>query len=645
MHGWAGNVLRVDLNREKVVKQPLDPQVARDFIGGRGLNSKVLFDEVKPGIDPLGPENVYCMSSGPLTGTAISLSSRIQVSTISPLSYILGDGNSGGDFPALLRRAGYDQIVITGRAGKPKYLWIDNDKVELRGASDVWGRNNYETVDMLQEDLGNDVRVASIGQAGENLVRFACTVFDRHFTASRGSGAVLGSKNLKAIAVRGTGKIEPAKPDEYMQLVREDTQFFLTDRTQREIHKYGTHLGVVNWYPGYRYFKKLLSREEIPFELTPEGFKKDEIGRYGCFGCVVACRDVFKIPEGPYKGEVGKALEYETIFCTGINCGIMKQTPIRVINNLSDKYGMDTIPLGNVIAFAKELYSRGIITKADTDGLSLDWEEVDDQIELIHRIAMREGVGNKMAEGMYSYAKIVGKNAMDYCYHVKGLSRGPALYPVGIFTLAHATSTRGADHLRGRSWAFGENDPDIFPNWVKTGLMPRDAVPALVLSENACTLPDTIGRCKGSVNNWPSAVPLCFKYPVWGGIAKLLTALTGVDYSEASVVEAMERIYSIERALLIRQGITRRQDRLVLPADQLGTPEEKQAQEEHARMLTDYYKARGWEPENGVPTRATLEKYGLKYVADELASHGPYKEWDGPPLWALDKYPHGGKRA
>ncbi len=323
MHGWAGTVLRVDLNREKVVKQPLDPKVAKDFMGGRGLNSKVLFDEVKPGIDPLGPENVYCMSSGPLTGTAISLSSRIQVSTISPLSYILGDGNSGGDFPALLRRAGYDQIVITGRASKPKYIWIENDNVELRDASDLWGRNNYDTADMLHEDLGNDVRVASIGQAGENLVRFACTVFDRHFTAARGSGAVLGSKNLKAIAVRGTGKVSIAKPDEYMQLVREDTQFFLTDRTQREIHKYGTHLGVVNWYPGYRYFKKLLSKEEIPFELTPEGFKKDEIGRYGCFGCVVACRDVFKIPDGPYKGEVGKALEYETIFCTGINCGIM----------------------------------------------------------------------------------------------------------------------------------------------------------------------------------------------------------------------------------------------------------------------------------------------------------------------------------
>ncbi len=645
MYGWWGTVLRVDLTREKVVKQPLDKETAVKFIGGRGLNSKVLFDEIKPGIDPLGPENVICLSSGPLTGTSVGLSSRIEVSTLSPLSYILGDGNSGGDFPAVLRRAGWDQIIITGRASSPKYLWIENENVELRDASDLWGRTTFETNDMLCEEHGKDVRTMSIGQAGENLVRFACTVFDRHFTAARGSGAVCGSKNFKAVAVRGTRKIEAANPNEFEELSREDREFFRRDKTQLEIHRYGTHLGVIRWWPAFRYFKKLLAPEDIPKELWPEGWKTAELRRYGCYGCVVSCRDVFKIPEGKYRGEVGKALEYETISCVGINCGILDPLAIRVMNNLADKYGMDTIPLGNVIAFAKELYHRGILTKEDTGGIPLEWEDADTQIELMHKIAMREGFGNLLAEGMYSFAKIIGRGAMDYCYHVKGLCRGPPLYPVGVFTLAHATSTRGADHLRGRSWAFGENDPDIFPEWVKKGLIPKDPVPALHVSENAATLPDVIGRCKGSVNNWPSAVPLCFKWPIWDGAAKLLAALTGVEYDGSKLMEVTERVYTLERALLVKQGITRKHDRLVTTPDRKGTPEEKQDLEEHAKMLTEYYQLRGWDLEDGIPTRQTLERLGLKYVADELESNMPYPDWDGPPLWPLDKYPHGGTRA
>lgn len=644
MHGWNGVVLRVDLTKGKVVKQPLDKEAAKNFIGGRGLNSKVLFDEIKPGIDPLGPENVLCLSSGPFTGTSLSLTSRIEVSTLSPHSNILGDGNAGGDFPAFLRFAGYDQIVITGRANNPTYLWIEDENVELKKASDLWGKNSWETTDMLKEEHGKDTKVACIGQAGENLVRFACTMFDKHYTASRGSGAVCGSKNLKAIAVRGTKKPELADPDEFEKLAREDRTFFIKDKVQREIHEYGTHLGVIRWWPGYRYFQKLLGPKEVPEELTPKGWKKYEVRREGCYGCVVACRDVFKIPSGKYKGEIGKALEYETIFCLGINCGVLKALPIMEMGNLADKYGMCTIPLGNTIAFAKELYNKGMITKKDTGGLSLGWEDTDNQIELIHKIALREGFGNLVAEGMYSFAKIVGKGAMDYCYHVKGLSRGPPHYPVGVFTLAHATSTRGADHLRGRSWAFGENDPVIFKEWVKKGLISTEPVPALIVSENAATLADTIGRCKGSVNNWPSAVPLSFKYPLWDGVAKLLTTATGVEYDATKVVETLERIYAIERAFLIRQGIKRKHDRLVTWPNRKGTPEEKRDLEEHAKMLTEYYKTRGWD-QTGTPARKTLEHLGLKYVADELESHGPYPDWDGPPLWPLNKYPHGGARA
>jgi aldehyde:ferredoxin oxidoreductase len=283
--GWAGTVLRVDLNAGEVAKRPLEKEAGINFIGGRGLNSKVLFDEVEAGVDPLSPDNVLCLAVGPLTGTSLTSTCRIEVSTISPLSNILGDGNSGGYFPAFLKFAGYDQIVVKGRASKPVYLLIDDDEVELRDASGLWGKNTWETTDALREEHGEDFWVASIGQAGENLVRFASFIFDRHNSAARGSGAVAGAKNFKAIAVRGTGKPRIAKPEEFKELADEDRKHFLTDKIQREVAKYGTHLGMLKWWPGFRYFQKYLDEKGVPEELRPEGWKKYEVRRYACMGC------------------------------------------------------------------------------------------------------------------------------------------------------------------------------------------------------------------------------------------------------------------------------------------------------------------------------------------------------------------------
>jgi aldehyde:ferredoxin oxidoreductase len=305
------------------------------------------------------------------------------------------------------------------------------------------------------------------------------------------------------------------------------------------------------------------------------------------------------------------------------------------MENLCDKYGMDAIALGNTIAFAKELYHRGIITNEDTGGLSLDWEDADSQIKLINITMRREGFGNVIAEGLYSFAKIIGEEAMKYCYHVKGLSRGvysPSIYSQGelrpgIYTLSHATSTRGADHLRGRSWA--EQTQEFFKN------IPR----INIYAERACLIADLIGRCKCSLNNWPAAVPLVFKYPLWGGVTRLLSALTGLEFDPLKIEEITDRVYTLERAFNVRQGITRKHDRLPQRPSMKGTPEGRKELVKHERMLTEYYKLRGWNIETGIPTRGTLERLGLKCVADELESHGPYPEWDGPPLWHLDKYP------
>ena len=648
MYGWKGTVLRVDLLRNEVTEQPLDESVAKNFIGGRGLNSKTLFDAVKPGTDPLSPENVLCFAPGPLTGTPLGLTSRLEVSTLSPYSGILGDGNAGGSFATFLKWAGYDQIVITGRAGSPKYLWIDNGNVELRDARDLWGKTTWETDDILHRRHGERISVACIGQAGEHLVRFASTMVDKYASAARGSGAVWGSKNLKSIAVRGTGRVKLARPEEFRQLAREDREFFSKDRLQREvIAVYGTHIGMMYWHPGYRYFQKYLAADEIPDDLAPEAWKKYEIGRTGCFGCPVRCRDVYRIPDGRRSGEVGSALEFECIDCLGTNCGIQDPVAIMEMENLADMYGMCVIGLGNTIAFAKELYSRGVISREDTGGLSLDWDDADSQVELIHRIALREGFGDLVAEGLYSLAKITGKGAMDYCYHVKGLSRGT--HKPGLFALAHATSTRGADHLRGRSWAYGENDADLFRMLVKIRMLPplmsKNPVEGLTISERATTLTDSIGRCKGAVNSWVCAVPLVWKYPMWDGLAKLLSAATGIEFDEAKLVEAADRIYTLERAFNIRQGITRKHDGLPQKPDMKDTRQGEEELEKHEKMLTQYYRVHGSDPDTGIPTREWLEQMGLKYVADELDAHGTYAEWDGPPLWSVEKYPHGGTRA
>jgi aldehyde:ferredoxin oxidoreductase len=649
MYGWTGSVLEVDMTARGADRVPLDAEVARSFIGGRGLNSKTLFDRIRPGIDPLGPENILCLAVSPLTATPLPLTGRLEVSTLSPYSGILGDGNVGGFLASHIKRAGYDQIVLCGAADRPTYLWIEDDRVEFREASDLWGKSTWETTDILRDRHGNDLSVACIGPAGENLVRFASTIVDKHSSAARGSGAVWGSKQLKAIAVRGTGHVKLAEPEVFKQLAGEDREFFLNDPFQRNVVAvYGTHIGMMCWGPSRNNFARRLTPDEIPEALTPQGWKKYEVGRTGCSSCPVRCKNVYRIPHGPRAGELGAGLEYECIDCLGTNCGIEDPIAIMEMGNLADAYGMDVIALGNTLAFVKELYHRGIIDQRDTGGLSLEWQDTASQIELIHQTALREGFGNLVAEGLYNVAKRIGPEAMAYCYHVKGLSRGP--HSAGPFSLAHATSTRGADHLRGRSWMGGDNAPgDVFLLLIEAGVLPReitqDPVQALIISERATTLADALGRCKGGVNSWVCAVPLVWKYPLWEGLAKLLTAATGWQFDPPALEQAADRIYTLERAFNVRQGTTRVDDRIPQQAEVAGTLEGLSDLARHEEMLSAYYRASGCQVETGVPTRERLEQLGLAKVADELETHQPRPAWDGPPLWSAEQYPHGGARA
>ncbi|WP_418791182.1 aldehyde ferredoxin oxidoreductase family protein [Phosphitispora sp. TUW77] len=639
MYGWFNCRLRVNLTIGSLQREIIGEQVLRAFIGGRGLNDWVLFQEVPADADPLSSDNVICFAPGPLTGTAVPMNSRCEVSTIGPHSNILGDGNGGNIFPYKMKRSGLDQIVVTGRSEIPVYLWIENDKVELCDASAFWGMNTWETTDALKKIHGSDIGVACIGQAGETLVRFASVIFDKFSSAARGAGAVMGSKHLKAIVVRGSKKVPVADEVKLKLLAGEDREYFLTNPFQKEtVSRVGTHHGLGYWFPGWHNNAKYLSSKEVPQQIHTEAWAKYQTGRAACHTCPSFCKDVYCIPEGPYAGETGSAMEYEGIHCLGINCGIEEPAPIMIMQNLADKYGMCVIPLGNNIAFAKDLLARGILSLDDVDGLDLSWDNQEAQIELIHRIALRRGFGSILAEGEIGAAKLIGRNSEEYNDQVKGTGRGH--FPPGIFALAHATSTRGADHLRGRSWAFGENDGDLFSQLIEQGFIPSDDIGKLLASEEACAVNDCLGRCKGSVNAWVNAIPLVWKYPLYGGLARVMAAATGISFSENELIMAGRRVYLLEMALNARRGVTRASDRLVQRPELRDTPEGLQQRQQHDAMLTEYYRRRGCNPINGVPARSALEALGLAEVADVLEAE-PVRTWDGPPLWPLSDYPQG----
>ena len=645
MNGWNGKTLWVDLATGRLETRTTDPKVLRSFVGGRGLNDWVLFDRIKPGIDPLGPENVLAFAVGPLTGTPLSSTSRVQVSTLSPLSGILGDGNAGGAFGLSMKRTGYDQFVFTGASPKPVFLLVDGMGARLEEASDLVQTSTWEKTDLLRKRYGTGYSIASIGQAGENLVRFASVIFDRHNSAARGSGAVMGSKNILAVAVKGRLDTSLGDPEAFRTLAEIDRDFLKNDPFQRDtIARIGSHIGMVRWFPGFRNNERYLGPDETPSALLPEALKAYEEGRTACSGCVVPCKDVFRIPSGPYAGEIGKAMEHECLHCLGTNCGVTDPVAIMTMENLADKYGMCVIGLGNAIALAKDLFAHGIIGPAETDGLDLSWENADDQVELVHRVALRQGFGNLVAEGLLNLARIVGGKAMDFCYHVKGLSRGH--HPAGIFALAHATSTRGADHLRGRSWAFGENDPEIWPMLIREGFIPvSDPVETLFISERAVTLTDMIGRCKGAVNNWASAVPLVSSHPLLKGEALLLEAATGVPYTEVELETASDRVYLLEMAFNARQGIRRKDDRFPVKWDRVGSKWAEEELARHEAMLDAYYALRGCDPKTGVPKPDALLRLDLDFAAGRMETEPGEKSWGGPPLRNPGDYPRGSRRA
>ncbi len=625
--GYIGRYLRVDLSAGTIEEREVTTQMARTFLGGNGFGVKILWDEVASSVDPFSPENVLILATGPLCGTAWPTSGRMEAISKSPLTGIYGDSNCGGFFGPELKFAGVDMLVITGVAARPVTLWIDNGKARLEEASDLWGLDTIETEKAIRRQKGDErVKVACIGPAGENGVRYACIQATPNRSLARsGIGTVMGSKRLKAIAVRGRGKVPIARPAEFTRLARAMHERIKANEFFPALARYGTSglvmlMNEIGRFPTKNFQSgDFALAEKIGGEALHEGYWiKDD----GCFACPIRCDNIYRVKEGEFAGTVTSSFEYETLNSFGAAVGNSNLASIIAANDRCDRLGLDTISAGRAISFAMELYEKGILTTEDTDGLALEWGDYHVILQLIEQIARREGLGALLALGVREAAAQIGHGAGYYAMEVKGqeipAQDGRAQQSMG---LAHITSSRGADHLK----AFPTIDETGYTKEVERRYgeeyLPEMADPHATRykpflvkdGEDFGAVVDSVGVCK-------SGGTFVMAEIYWPEIAEGLTYATGIEFSTSDLKAIGERIYNLMRAYNALHGITRADDRLPRrfteePSPSAGAKGEIAHAEE---LLDEYYDLRGWDRERGWPTTATLKRLGLPEAAERL---------------------------
>lgn len=624
--GYAGKILRVSLTTGKTHNEELTNDVAERFLGGAGFCTYLLYNETGPETDPLGAENRLIFAVGPLSGTNWPESGRYEVGGKSPLTGILGGANSGGSFGPQIRRSGYDAVIFQGKAKKPVYVYMGDDGVRILDAAHLWGRDTDATMQIIRKDLGEKTEVACIGQGGENLVLYAGIVTDRFRLAARcGLGAVMGSKNLKAVAARGGRRVEVADPKRFSELVTQADRRIKSNSFVPEVRKYGTTILVepmneIGRFPTRNFqtgtFRKA---DKISGEVLVNKYK---IRDKACFACRLACKNVIEVKSGRFKGMVLDHPEYETLSSFGGRVGNDDLDSIIEMHVLCNLYGIDVISTGGVMAFMMELYEKGIVTKKDTNGIAFKWGDKKLILDLIRKISFREGIGDLLAEGTRKVAERIGRGAQKYAMHVKGLDipaqDGRAQKSMG---LAHAVSTRGADHLRASSFLdeigfeeaiekrFGQKYLPEMANRLDEkhkGIMVK-------VCEDFVAVVSSLGLCLTGGYAYP---PIFF----FEDLAAVVAAATGMRVSEKSLRTTGERIVNLQRAYNIREGLSRKDD--ALPARFLNEPSPDgtcKGQTVNLKMMLDeYYRTRGWDIKTGLIPRQKLEMLQLKNVADDL---------------------------
>ena len=632
-----GTILRVDLSSAHVEHQPFDESFRQDYAGGRGINSRILFDETGPDTDPLGPENRLIFAAGPLSGTAAPCAARFTVTARSPQTGILGDANAGGRFGPALKKAGIDNLVVKGAAADPVYLFIDDDRVEIKSASHLWGKNIRETDTLIKEELGDkNVRIAAIGQAGENLVKIAGILHDDHSASRTGVGAVMGSKKLKAIAVRGTKKVAIADSEKFKKAAKNLTKRIAESPIFDNYRKYAGVAGVAPTNQvgilAVKNFQQLGGFEGIEnfnAQMVADRFYE---GSRPCFGCPIGCGNQFRVKDGPFAGEWGYKIEEGAYTPLGPVCGNSFIDSIFKMNNMANHYGLDLIEFGQGIAVLMELYEKGIVASSDLDGIEMTWGNYEAMMQMMEKIVFRKGVGDILAEGIVRAAPHFGNDAEKYVSHSKGMVMAgidPRLYK-GI-ALGFATSTRGADHLRAIMSVEFKGFTKVTPEEAKARFGTTDVLEPLSYNKAAAQIAyqhhtlvgDLLEICRFS--NKPDSSDFGLD-----NLCELYSHATGIQIDVHHMLTVAERVLNVERAYLCREGVSREDDHLIGKWATESVPNgpckgEVLDPEKWEGMLDDYYRLRGWNT-NGVPTRDKLNDMGISDVADSLDNSGAYRE-------------------
>lgn len=630
-YGWTGRILKIDLSTMNTSCVKTFDYLS--YIGGRGINQRILFESLNKDSDPLGSENMVILGAGPLVGTLIPGADRLAVDFKNAVNNGVGSGNCGGQFAAEMKFAGYDHIIISGKASKPVYVYIYNDNVFFRDATDIWGKDTWTTENIIKKREGDRyIKTLTIGQAGENLVKQACIIGDRgRAVGYGGGGAVFGSKNLKAIAIRGTLPIKVAHPQLLLQKLREfKNQVVEKSKTVKLYRKGGTLLPYLipgeNRPHGVRNMSEGFWSNEAIECVTREKFDRYLTRRHSCFNCPAYCSSIYNI--GGLKVE---GVQANTLRAMGSNVDVRSPKYILHANALLNMYGLDTDQTSATIAWAIECFENGILTAQDTDGIELSWGDGDSVIELINLIAFRKGFGNVLADGVYEACKVVGKNSEKYAVLVKKVClMEAAMRSHKGWALGIVTSTKGGGHLRGAPSQEMQNvSPEMSRKLFYVGPINNptsyENKPELVVwQEKYKGIVDMLGLC-ASMSMWQDITLFTLE-----DIVEMYAYTTGQFVSGDYLMKAGQRLQNLERLFnYIHAGFSRQNDmppeKLVKIAVGDGPYKgEKLDLEKWNEMLDIYYSCHNWNKETGLPTKQTLKQLEMDDIITILEAKGVY---------------------
>ena len=619
VRGYAGRQLRVDLSRRESRVEPIDAAASRLYLGGAGYGARLLFDELGKGVDPLSPENIMILSTGPLSLSQVPGGGSLVLCFKSPLTGIWGELRVGSDAGPELKKAGFDYVIIKGQSSEPVYLWISDGKCEFRNASHLLGMTVSEKSAAIRREVAEPkASVLSIGPAGENLVKIAAVMSDDRAAGRCGGGAVWGSKRLIAVAIKGSGRIEPADPVRFKTFLKHSHDEIKTNPGFLGLKMGGTIGDLPGNDDGGDWPSKNWQSNswgQAP-DLHAHYLAKNFIKGYGCYrGCTMDCARWVQVGDGEYQTPEHGGSEYESISC--FTAYVMNENMDAAIHStfLCNELGLDTISTGAMIAFAMECFEKGLLSDLDAEKLDLHWGHAAMLPVIVRKIAYREGIGNILAEGVRNASRTIGRGSEEFAIHVKGLE-GPAHDPRSGKALAitYATGNRGMCHihpLEGMAWDRGKidwgmvkhgvPDPNTVERWDEKG-----KGGAVAILQNGLALPEVLGTCK---------------FYMYGGVtvdhwAEMVSALTGWEMDGTELLKLSERVINLQRMFNVREGITSKDDQLparvrALPSFGKYSAEPECEVVDLDGMLEEYYRQRGWDPATGIPTGEKLAELGL----------------------------------